>query len=306
MTDERWIDQAWNRHADDPDGVLAELPTRGVAETADDAGVERLLRLAHHVVGAHQGSPGAIVAGRHLLARLAALPAAGPSAHASAQLYGHALALTAGEPLCATLPQADAVRVAALAAANLAERDAGRAAALLAQAVGAAEAARLPDSDPAVRALAVAGNNIAAALEEQATLGPAASACMLQAARVGLDFWRRAGTWLEEERAHYRLARCLARAGDGAAARRHALACLRIVADNGDAPLERFFGLEALARAERQADDTVALATAVAAAGEAWALIDAADQGWCRPSLDALRAMQPEDSPQHAPTARAG
>ena len=303
---EPWIDQAWNRHADDPDGVLAELPGPGVAEAADDAAVEQLLRLAHHVAGAHQGSPEALAAGRQMLARLAALPAADPSARAAARLYDHALALTAGEPPAADLASVEAVRVAALAAANLAERETTRAAALLDQAVQAAQAAALPDADPAVRALAVAGNNIAATLEEQASPDPATQQLMLQAAQVGLEFWRRAGTWLEEERAHYRLALCQARAGDVAAARGHAQACLRIVAGHGEPPLERFFGLEALARAERLAGDTPALAHAVAAAGEAWTLIDPADQGWCRPTLEALRAMVPAEGRPPAPSAAAG
>jgi hypothetical protein len=125
---------------------------------------------------------------------------------------------------------------------------------------------------------------------------------MLQAAQVGLAFWRRAGTWREEERALYRLALCQARAGDAAAAREQAQACLRIVADQGDEPLERFFGLEALARAEQQAGDANALAIAVAAASDAWALIDPADQGWCRPTLDALQAMLPA-APHNNPLA---
>jgi hypothetical protein len=141
----------------------------------------------------------------------------------------------------------------------------------------AADAAALPDADPAVRALAVAGNNIAAALEQQPALDGAARVLMLQAAEVGLAFWRRAGTWLHEERARYRLAQSHRRAGDAASARRHARACLALVAAHGDEPLERFFGEEALGLAEAAAGDAAAHGRALAAARDAFARLTSKD-----------------------------
>jgi hypothetical protein len=290
---EHWLARAWDRHADDPVGVLAELPDAAAAATADTE-IDRLLRLAHHIVGAHQGGPAELAAGRALLARLAALPAAGPVAMASASAYGHALALTgdAQHPLAA-LPASEAIRVRALAAANLAERDPARAGPLLGAAVAAAEATGLPDSDPAVRALAVAGNNIAGTLQELPTRDAAGTALMLQAARLGLQFWRRAGTWLEEERAHYRLAVCAAAAGDATLAREHAQACAAIVQREGDVALEAFFAHEATALAEAAAGDTAAHARAVARAQAAFERLDADDQTWCRQTLLKLGAPLP-------------
>ena len=285
---EHWLSRAWDRHADDPVGVLAELPEAAASATADTE-IDRLLRLAHHIVGAHQGGPAELAAGRALLARLAALPAAGPVAQASATAYGHALALTgdAQHPLAA-LPGPEASRVQALAAANLAEREPARAGQLLDAAVAAAEATGLPDTDPAVRALAVAGNNIAATLQELPTRDAASTALMLQAARLGLHFWRRAGTWLEEERAHHRLALCAAAAGDAALAREHAQACAAIVAREGDVALEAFFAHEASALAEAAAGDSTARAQAVARAQAAFERLDADDQAWCRETLRKL------------------
>ena len=297
MDFDTWIDDAWNRHADAPAAVLAELATTGAARAADDAAVGRLMQLAQHVAGAHQGGPAELAAGRALQAALAALPAAGDSARTAARLHDRALALTGGDAAAlaalADLPAAEAVRAGALAAANLAEREPGRAGALLRQAVAAADAAALPDTDPAVRALAVAGNNIAAALEEQPAIDDAARVLMLQAAAVGLAFWRRAGTWLHEERALYRLAQSHRRAGDAAAARGHARACLALVAAHGDEPLERFFGEEALGLAEAAAGDAAAHGRALAAARDAFARLSPDDQSWCRASLDALAAALP-------------
>jgi len=282
---EHWLARAWDRHADDPVGVLAEVPAAAASATTDGE-IDRLLRLAHHIAGAHQGGPPELAAGRALLARLAALPAAGPVARASASAYDHALVLTGDEhhPLAA-LPGSEALRVQALVAANLADREPARAGRLLTEAATAAEAGALPDTDPAVRALAVAGNNIAAALQELPARDAASTALMLQAAQLGLVFWRRAGTWLEEERAHHRLAVCAAAAGDAALAREHARACAAIVQREGDVALEAFFAHEAAALAEAAAGDTAARALAVARARAAFERLAADDQAWCRETL---------------------
>jgi hypothetical protein len=289
-----WLDDAWNRHADAPDAVMAALASTGAGLASDDDGIGRLLHLAHHVAGAHLGGPAALDAGRTLLGALAALPAAGAAARASAAQYDRALALTGGAgSATAGLAAPEAVRVMALAATNLAERDPSRAGTLLGQAVAAAEAASLPDADPAVRALAVAGNNIAAALGERAALDDAMRGLMLKAAEVGLACWRRAGNWLHEERAHYRLAHSHLKTGDPALARHHAQACLALVAAHGDEVLERFFGEEALGLAEAAAGDAAAHGRALAAARAAFERLSPDDQSWCRASLDSLSAALP-------------
>lgn len=290
MTFDTWIADAWNRHADAPAAVLAEIPTTGAPLAADDAAIGRLLHLAQHIAGAHQGGPAELAAGRALLATLAALPAAGPAAQANAALYGRALALTGGDAAAtAGLPPAEAVRATALAASNLADREAARAGALLQQAVAAAEAAVLPDADPAVRALAVAGNNIAAALEEKAGRDADETRLMLYAAQVARHHWARAGTWLETERAEYRLAMSHLQAGDLPQARQHAQHCLEIVQAQGSVPLEAFFGWEALGRVDRAAGNSAGHQHALAQAGAAFAAMSEADQAWCRASLDQLR-----------------
>lgn len=294
MDFDTWMAEAWNRHAEAPAAVLADLAGTGAALAADDAAVGRLLHLAHHLAGAHQAAPAERAAGRALLARLATLAAAGDTTRASAALYDRSLALTGGDAAAtAGLPPAQAVRVAALAAANLAEHEPARAGALLEQAVAASEAHPLPDTDPAVRALAVAGNQIASTLQERPVRDAASTALMLHAARLGLAFWRRAGTWLEEERAHYRLAVCAAAAGDAALAREHAQACAAIVAREGDVALEAFFAHEAAALAEATAGDTAAHARAVARARAAFDRLAADDQPWCRETLLRLGAPLP-------------
>ena len=124
--------------------------------------------------------------------------------------------------------------------------------------------------------------------------------------RTARRFWALAGTWLETERAEYRLAMTWLQAGDPALARHHAQQCLAIVQANGSVPLERFFASEALALAEAADGNAAGHAAALAQAREAFAALgytgvpvedlwaaaraalDEADQSWCRASLDKL------------------
>lgn len=320
-----WLDRAWDEHAADPRAVLQRLLAQGSARAAADPEVAALARLAAHLHGTHLGL---WAEGRAFQAELAAHPCAGPAARDAAALHDAALALAAagagadgpaagagtdggtdgstdgaaasvagaagaagapGAAGSAPLPPATRVRALALAADHLHAHDAGAAAARLQQAQALAAALPLAGDDPACRALAVAGNNIAAALEELPQRSAAQRALMLQAAHCGRRWWARAGTWLQVERAEYRLAMSHLAAGDPAAARAHAQACLEGVRANGDAALERFFGLQALALAERALGDAAAQAAAVAAAAAAFAALDEADQGWCRPALQALQ-----------------
>lgn len=91
------------------------------------------------------------------------------------------------------------------------------------------------------------------------------------------------------------------RAGDPALARHHAQQCLAIVQANGSAPLERFFGNEALALAETADGNGSGRAAAVAQAREAFAALEEADRGWCQPMLDKLLALTPEPAVAAAP-----
>ncbi len=57
--------------------------------------------------------------------------------------------------------------------------------------------------------------------------------------------------------------------------------------------LERFFGNEALALAERAAGNPEGHAAALAQAREAFAALDEGDRGWCQPTLDKLQRRHP-------------
>jgi hypothetical protein len=65
---------------------------------------------------------------------------------------------------------------------------------------------------------ATGGNNLAVSLEGRSPRSAYETQGMLMAAEGALQYWKQAGTWLEEERAEYRLARSRLQAGETAAA----------------------------------------------------------------------------------------
>ena len=284
-----FMSQAWDDHATDARAVAQRLH-EGVALVADEPQLARLADLAHHVHGEHLGD---WLSGIAFIERLATLPAfvpVGPSGQTLRRCLA-SLALSAGdESDIAALSPSDRIRVGALAASNLAQHDTTFAGRLLRDALDRARASGLPATDPMNRSLAVTGNNIACTLEEKPGRSDDERALMILAAQTARHYWAIAGTWLETERAEYRLAMTWLQAADLAQARTHAQNCLEIVAANDGAALERLFGWEALGLVERAAGNATGHAQALVRAREAFAELADADKAWCAASVDKLAA----------------
>lgn len=287
-----FLDQAWADHATQAAAVAQRLQSEGLALLKDEAHVGSLAFLAQHVHGQHLGRWDEGSAFQQGLAALPLVAAGSPTAQ-TLQRHIAMLKLAGSQaPLDPSLSASERTRLAAMTAAALGLHDGPRAAAMLQAAV--AGAAALPDTDPAVRALAAAGNNLASTLEEEPCLDEAQRRLMLEAAMVSRAAWARAGTWLEVERADYRLAMSCLKAGSLDRARAHAQHCLSLVQaqpEPGAPALEHFFAWEAMSRVEHAAAQAQGHAQALHQA-EAWfARLDEADTGWCRASLDGLRAL---------------
>ncbi|HEX7155571.1 MAG TPA: hypothetical protein VF229_00050 [Burkholderiaceae bacterium] len=284
-----YLDRAWADHANDPAAVAARLP-EGLALIADDGDVARLANLAHHVLGEHLGSWLDRIQWMERLAQHPRCVADGRGGETVRRCTASLLlASGSGDPREALGPS-DRIRVTAMAAGSLASRDEERALGLFQDALALADASGLDATDPMNRALAITANNLALALETAAERSRRQTELMLVAARAARRYWERAGTWLETERAEYRLAMSCLAAGDIDQARRHAAECLRIVTAHGADAVERFFAWEATGRVERAAGDRAACERALAAMEEMLAGIgDAADRAWCMESLTSLR-----------------
>lgn len=114
---------------------------------------------------------------------------------------------------------------------------------------------------------------------------------MLLAAEAGRRFWEIAGSWREVERAEYRWAMSCLKAGQFAEAASHARSCLEICAANEAEPIERFFGYEALARAEKARGDEVQAKEAVTRAREAFSRLAEGARPWCVQTMEALESL---------------
>ena len=284
------LSQAWHDHGDDPRGVALRLPQL-LSWVQDEQNIAEFTGLTHHVLGEHLA---AWSEGLALLEELRALPTfevTGPSGQ-SVMRAAASLRLSQGSAdVRPQLSVSDAVRVGAMAASNLAQHDTPRAMQLTREVLASAAQATaggLPDTDPMHRAVAISCNNLAATLEELAQRSDGQRELMLQAAQGARVQWAIAGTWLETERAEYRLALCWLKADNATQAMFHARACLAIVEANGAVAFERFFAGEALAIAAKALGDKVAFSNALDIARNAFAALSEDDRSGCQTTLDLL------------------
>jgi tetratricopeptide (TPR) repeat protein len=248
------VNAGWARHAESPEEVLRD--TLSLVDTVPAEGVAALANLLFHVGGEHLGRFVLVESSIGRLLAVAESPAAAAPLHrllaacalcsGSEEQARPQLAQAAGDPVV------NRGIVLGLAACALAAQESTpEAAAHFEAAVALAEA-----TEGLVRSVAVTGNNLAVSLEQRAQRSPEQDALMLRAAHVARIFWEKAGTWLNVERAEYRLAMTHLARGEAPAAAEHAERVLSIVRENGGDPGEAFFGWEVLARARHAGGDT--------------------------------------------------
>jgi len=254
VTMDAFLKTAWDDHADRPQEVADRIAASShLVETPEQ--LAAFARLLTHVYGEHLGQ---WTRGIELLDSLRghAAAAAGPAGIRAIDVGAAALRYCGGDASAsAALPGQEQVAALANASSALAARDEfARAIAAYEQALQLAQEApsRVP---PAMRVLAAAGNNLAVLLEAKVGRSATETQAMLAAAEAALTYWKQAGTWLEEERAEYRLARSRLQAGEAAAAVQSAERCVAVCERNGAPPFERFFAHSVLACARRASGD---------------------------------------------------
>jgi hypothetical protein len=279
-----FIETAWSDHGEQPQEVADRLAASlHRVQTAEH--VPPFARLVVHVFGEHLGQ---WRGGVDVLESLRRLPAFAGSATAAGAVTRSIAALrhAGGERNAMEgLAPDDQVSALATAASALCGRMGfKRAIAAYSEALELARGG-LPAGSPALRALAVGGNNLAAALEEKKDRDASETRGMIVAAQGGLHYWKLAGTWLEEERALYRLARSQLQAGEPGAAIRSAERCIAVCRQHSAPAFEQFFGYEALAMAQRAAGDAEAFAASRGSALELVAQVPAEERHWLAADL---------------------
>ena len=102
-------------------------------------------------------------------------------------------------------------------------------------------ATNLNTSKAVNRNMAVANNNLASDLVESLELDENGIRLMLDCADAAHTFWKRCGTWVNEERALYLLALVNNRVGDHLTGLEHAREALSVIAENGEEPVDEAF-----------------------------------------------------------------
>jgi hypothetical protein len=278
------IEKAWNEHASHSEEVATRLEP-GFLLIEQSGQIPAMAHLVTHVMGEHLGRWDE---GVRLLNQLQRVPANDRKAE-NEQVIERSIAsleLAGGKRTSvADFSCSDQIRILATAACAVAEQgDASHAQTLFSQAVENARRGLAPE-DPANRALAVAGNNLACALEERPVRSSTETELMVFAAQIARTYWGIAGAWLQHERAEYRLAKTHLQAGDPVRALRHAQECVEISRRNSAPALELFFGYEVVALAQKALGNSSAFAEAADEGKCHFAALGADDQTWCAAAL---------------------
>ncbi len=282
MSFENFHKSAWQDHATQAEVVASRL-AEGVKLIEKSEQVQQMSQLITHVLGEHLGQ------WKEGIALLRTLrPQDDESAKAIARGQA-ALELASGNSKAAeNLSNSDQIRALALAASALSERrDSHAAQVLFSKALQKAEH-ELDGKDPANRALAVTGNNLACALEERPARTPDETTLMITAAQTARKYWEIAGTWTQVERAEYRLAMSYLKTQNPDQALNHARICIAVCRDNQAPALEFFFGYEALTLVQRALGDAVGAEETLKEVQRQFEGLSPEDKKWCQASLQKL------------------
>lgn len=292
MSFDAFLKTAWNDHAERTDEVADRLSAALPLLTAPE-NIAPFTRLATHVFGEHLGQWQRGIA---LLESLRGLPVyAGNAAAAGAVATNIAvLQFVSGDAMAMrALSHEDRVAALATASATFAGRADFR------QAIASYETALreardgLPAGSAAHRALAIGGNNLACELEQKSDRDDSETRGMVVGAEGALEYWKLAGTWLEEERAEYRLTRSLLKARQPAPAIASAERCTAVCRANDAPPFEQFFAYAVLALARHAAGEHKAAAAAQSQARQMYAQVPEDERQWCADDLAELEAQEP-------------
>ena len=279
MNFSEFLNQCWKDHARAAEQVAGRIP-EGFSLISESAELTQFANFITHLFGEHLGK---ITEGIAHIEKLMTSGLATPEIIASLKCSKVTLGYAAGAVTdWAGITSAEKVRIYAAAAGIRTSRsEIGQAEKDLHSALEIAQ--DLASTDSANRTLAVSANNLACALEEKVALAPDEEALMLLAAHAGRKYWQIAGTWLEVERAEYRLAQSYLKARDPISSIKHANLCLTICEANQAAPLEFFFAYEAIALVEHKMKQVTL--RSLPQMQKYFAELSDSDKEWCRKTL---------------------
>lgn len=283
----QYLEQAWTDHATDALKV-AQTFSKGISLIRKESEVADLAQLMTHVLGQHLAQFDSAIdwlkkLSRHNLAT-------SPESQKFLQRLIVGMSLAAGKNSnLEEFSTSDRIRVLTTATNALSEqKDLEKIKFFFKSALDLAQT-KLPEEDPAFRALAITGNNLAGVYSDRTLPAPEEMELMILGAEVARKYWEIAGNWLNVERAEYRLSQVYLKCGDLKRALEHAQTCIEISGANSAPPLELFFGYEALALVEKARSNQKGFEIAFKHAETYFHQLADADKTWCEKSLKALK-----------------
>jgi hypothetical protein len=289
MSFQEFLRNAWKEHAHDSAAVSARM-RQGLNLLEKSEDIAPMARLIVHVEGEHLGQWSQ---GMALLGELRSSPHFSGAEADSALRCGEATLLVceSGSLASVDLNPSERLKALAMAVGAVSAQGSGeRAESIFREALGIA--VKLKREDPACKDLAMASNNLAVALEEKAEKAFRDIELMLMAAHAARRFWEISGTWLEVERAEYRLAMSFLSAGRPWDALRHAENCYDLCLAHSAPPFELFYGQEALALSFAAAGDWEGFRHARWRALDLFARLPEEEKPWCKDSHSRLEGME--------------
>ena len=275
------IRDGWGYHDTSSERLAGELEAATLGELKGEAPAH-CLRLSNHTIGEHLGDWPRARRFAEAVREATADQSGGFGAHLAVARYmdGDIVAAQQAEIEClgaAEHPVDAYLSVKSFLAGALAGTgrfdDAGVVIAAANRLAGG-----LDDEAASNRSMAVANNNLASELVEAEELDAEQSRLMLDCAEAAHTFWKRCGTWVNEERALYLLALVNNRVANFAAGLQFAQTALGVIAANGEEPVDEAFVRLAAATSRIGLVD-------VASANEHLAAADSLAKEWSDESL---------------------
>jgi hypothetical protein len=144
----------------------------------------------------------------------------------------------------------------------------------------------LEKEDPANRALAITGNNLACTLEEKINRSELETELMIIAALAARKFWEIAGGPSEVASAEYRLSQSYLQALQIEKSFEHAQLSVEACELNKSSPLDYFFGYEAIALVEKARKNDIGYSKAIEKMKHHFELLSEDDKKWCEKTLN--------------------
>lgn len=282
-----YISKAWHDHATDATTVAETFPD-GLTLIQTSSDLEQLGRLATHVYGEHLGLWNQGIAFLNSLSQHPQFTL-NTSVEKSFSIFKGALLLCLQPTYdLKSYSISDQIRILAMSANFLSEQNQTELAKeyfLIALEKGKFGIVK---EDPANKALAISGNNIACSFEQKINRSDADTDLMILSAEIARKFWEISGTWKEVERAEYRLSQTYLQADNIQKSLVHAQNCVEICLNNSAPALELFFAYEALALAEKANGNDLGYNRATSIVKKYFDQISDDDKSWCEVTLKKL------------------